>query len=287
MPIKHSIGDYFIVDLDGKMFAFTLKNARILIHRRTLTKSFRVIQYDTCHYSSLKPETKDLELLLQKNALPKINRLLHNILRVLARREKEDFHAHDIKKLVDEFAKHGDDNPKYLEEVKNIKKFLEELDVEKIVTPVRKITDFLTEDFIATSPSFLGELLPRYQRLDTEHKKITNTPIKSTSGIMKIIVIALMAVIIVVGLVYAIDQGVFDGVADFIENIGTLGEGFSGIPSPLQGIQTKGVQDYSDDVIMTKYSGCETLKPAINSGEIDYNKLSANMKSLIDSCPDE
>ena len=285
MPIKHTIGDYFIVDLDGKIFAFTLKNARILIHRRTLTKSFRVIQYDTCHYSSLKPQTKDLELLLKNNALPKINRLLHNILRVFARREKEPFVAHNIKELVDEFSKHGEDNPKYLEEVKNIKKFLEELDVEEIVTPVRKITDFLTEDFIATSPSFLGELLPRYQRLDTEHKKITNTPVKSTGGIMKILVIAFAAIIVIVGLVYAIDQGVFDGVIDFIENLGTLGEGFSGIPSPLQGIQTKATQDYSDDVIMAKYSGCETLLPAINSGEVDYNKLSGNMKSLVDSCP--
>jgi len=280
------MGDYFVVDLDGKIFAFTLKGARILIHRRTLTKSFRVIQYDTCHYSSLKPETKDLEILLQKNALPKINRLLHNILRVFAKREKQPFVAHDIKELVDEFSKRSEENPKYLEEVKNIRKFLEELDVEQIVTPVRKITDFLTEDFVATSPSFLGELLPRYQRLDTEHKKITNIPVKATGGILKIMIIALMAIIIVVGLVYAIDQGVFDGVSDFIDNISTIGEGFKGIPSPMTGFQPSVGTDYSDETIMSKYAGCETLKPAINSGEVDYNKLSANMKSLVDSCPD-
>jgi len=216
-----------------------------------------------------------------------MNRLLHNILRVFARREKNPYEAQNIKTLVDEFSKHGEENPKYLEEVKNIKKFLQELDVEKIVTPVRKVTDFLTEDFIATSPSFLGEFLPRYQRLDAEHKKITNTPAKPTSALMKIIVIAMAAVALVIGVVFAIDQGVFDGIEEFIDSISTLGEGLSGLPSPTQGFQTPAAQDYSDNVIMTKYSGCETLKPAINSGEIDYNKLSANMKSLIDSCPDE
>jgi len=283
VPIKHTIGDYFIVDLDGKIFAFTLKGARILVHRKTLTKSFRVIQYDTCHYSSIKPETKGLELLLKQNYLPKMNRLLHNILRVFARREKDPFEAHDINEIVEEFSKH-EDNPKYTEEVKNIKKYLQELDVTQIVTPVRKVTDFITEDLIATSPSFLGELLPRYQRLDSEHKKITNTPQKSTSIMLKIIVIALMAIVIVVGLVYAIDQGVFDGVGDFIDSIGTLGEGLSGLPSPTGGFQVpSGGIDYSDEGIMALYPTPESLRDAINRGEVDYNKLSAFVKDLVDS----
>ena len=56
----------------------------------------------------------------------------------------------------------------------------------------RKVTDFIQEDLIATSPSFLGELLPRIQRLDNEHRKITNTPVKGTIGMLKIMVIILM-----------------------------------------------------------------------------------------------
>ena len=47
VAIKHTIGDFFVADLDGKFFAFTLQNARILTHRVTMTKSFRVIQFDT------------------------------------------------------------------------------------------------------------------------------------------------------------------------------------------------------------------------------------------------
>jgi len=211
-----------------------------------------------------------------------MNRILHNILRVFARREKVPFEAHDINKIVEEFAKH-EDNPKYGEEVRNIKKYLEELDVQKIVTPVRKITEFITEDLIATSPSFLGELLPRYQRLDSEHKKITNIPQKSTGALLKIIVIALMAVVIIVGLVYAIDQGVFEGVSDFIENIGTLGEGFQGIPSPTTPFSVpSGGIDYTDEAIMANYPTPESLRAAINSGVVDYNKLSPFIKDLVD-----
>ena len=42
VAIKHTIGDYFVADLDGKFFAFTLKNARILTHRVTMTKFLNV-----------------------------------------------------------------------------------------------------------------------------------------------------------------------------------------------------------------------------------------------------
>mgnify|MGYP006105316141 FL=1 len=278
VAIKHTIGDYFVADLDGKFFAFSLKNARILTHRVTMTKSFRVIQFDTSHYSSLRPETKELELLLQKNSLPKVNKILHNVLRVLSRREKHDFKPHSIIDLVAEFS---DKQGQYPEEVRNIKNYLLELDVDTIVTPVRKVTDFIQEDLIATSPSFLGELLPRIQRLDNEHKKITNTPVKGTGGMMKLAVIALMAVVIIIGVSYAHDQGVFDDVTEFTDSMGTLGDGLSGLPSPTQGFQTPGVADYSDAAIQAKYTP-EELKIAVDSGEVDYNKLSSNTKEMLE-----
>lgn len=279
VAIKHTIGDFFVADLDGKFFAFTLKNARILTHRVTMTKSFRVIQFDTSHYSSLRPETKEMELLLARNSLPKVNKMLHNVLRVLARREKHEFKPHSIIDLVSEFA---DKQGQYPEEVRNIKNYLLELDVDTIVTPVRKVTDFIQEDLVATSPSFLGELLPRIQRLDNEHKKITNTPVKSSTGIMKLAVIGLMAVVIIFGVAYAYDQGMFDSVTEFSDSMGTLGDGLSGLPSPTQGFVTTGAPDYSDAAIQAKYSP-EELKMAVQSGEVDYNKLSSNTKDMLEN----
>ena len=280
VPIKHSIGDFFIADLDGKFFVFTLKNARILTHRVTMTRSFRVIQFDTSHYSSLRPETKELELLLAKNSLPKMSGMLHNVLRVLARREKHEFKPHSIIDLVSEFA---DKQGEYPEEVRNIKNYLLELDVDTIVTPVRKVTDFIQEDLIATSPSFLGELVPRIQRLDNEHRKITNTPIKGTGGMLKLAVIVLMAIVIAVGVFYASEQGMFDGVMSTIDSLGTVGEGLSGLPSPTQGFQTTGAgMDFSDAAIQAQYTP-EELQVAVNNGEVDYNKLSSNMKDMLEN----
>lgn len=279
VAIKHTIGDFFIADLDGKFFVFSLKNARILTHRVTMTKSFRVIQFDTSHFGSLKPETKELELLLEKNSLPKMNGMLHNVLRVLARREKHDFKPHSIIDLVSEF---GGKEGQFPEEVRNIKNYLLELDVDTIVTPVRRVTDFIQEDLIATSPSFLGELVPRIQRLDNEHRKITNTPVKGTGGMLKLAVIGLMAVVIVVGLVYASDQGVFDGIFEFTDSMSTIGDGLGGLPSPTQGFQTPSTGvDFSDAAMQEKYTP-EELKIAVNNGEVDYNKLSSNMKDMLD-----
>jgi len=243
-----------------------------------MTKSFRVIQYDTTHYSSLKPVIKELELMLQKNSLPKVNGMLYDVLRVLAKREKDDFKPHSIIDLVAEF---GDKEGQYPEEVRAIKNYLLTLDVDTIITPVRKITDFIQEDLVATSPGFLGSFVPRIQSLDNEHRKITNTPVKGTTGMLKLAVIGLMGILIVGGLFYANEQGIFDGVSEFTESMSTMGDGLGGIPSPTQGFVTPGATDFSDTAIQAKYSP-EELKVAVNNGEVDYNKLSSNMKEMLE-----
>jgi len=284
VPIKHTIGDYFVADLDGQLFAFTLKNARILTHYKTMTKSFRVVQFDTTHYSSLKPETKELELVLTKNALPKMDRMLHDVLRSFGRREKDEFEKHNIKDLVALFAgKEG----KFPNEVKKMMMYLEELDVEEIVTPVRKITDFITNDLIATSPSYLGGMLQQYHRVQGELRVITNRPEKPTNSYMKFIVIAMMVVMGGAGVYIAYDSGAFDGVVSFTDNLSTIGDGFSGLPSPTAGIQRQstGGVDYSDAAMQAKYPDCNTMIVDINAGTIDYNKLSSTMQGFIDSCP--
>jgi len=281
VPIKHAIGDYFIADIDGKVYAFSLKNARILIYRQTMVRSFRVIQYDTSHFMSIKPEIKELEIVLEKNGLPKMNRVMHDVFITLSKKEKKNFKEHDLVELANAYAEHSTEYP---EQIKNILSFINELDTDKIVTPVRKVTEFIQEDLIATSPSFLGELLPRYQRIDLEQKKISNTPIKGTNAMLKLVVVIMFVAIIgAVGYI-AYDQGMFDGISQFGSNLGTIGEGFSGLPSPTAGFAPPPTNAYSDDSIMAKYTP-EQLKTAIQNGEVDYNKLSSNMKTMVDSVP--
>src|SRR3990167_1622422 len=174
VPIKHTIGDYFVAQINKQLYAFRIDGSRIKTYRQTLVKSFRVLQYDTTHYLPISSETKELELVLQKNSLPKTNDLLFKIFKLLGRREKSEFIPHQLKDLVKELEAN---EAKYPEQVKNIKIYIESLGVDQIVTPVRRIADFIEDDLIATSPSFLGEGLTHYQRLDFEHKKVTNSPI--------------------------------------------------------------------------------------------------------------
>ena len=280
IPIKHSIGNYFLADLNGTIFAFTLKDARVLTHYKTLTKSFRVIQYDTSHYSSLKPEIKEIELMLKKNSLPKLDKTAYKVLSVFAKREKVKFQSHNITELLDVVSKKSGEFPN---EVRQIKEYLDELNVEQIVTPVKKITEFIHNDLIATSPSYLGGLLQQYHRANSEIKQMTNSPVKSSANIMKLAVLGLMAVVIVIGLAYASEEGVFDGVFEFTDSMSTIGDGLGGLPSPTQGFVNPGAgNDFSDAAIQAKYTP-EELKVAVNNGEVDYNKLSSNMKDMLDN----
>lgn len=286
VPIKHTIGDYFIADLDGQLFVFTLKGARVLVHRKTATKTFNVIQYDTSHYGSIKPDTKALELMLKKNSLGKMDRMMHNILRVLGRREsseEKEFEPHNIKDLVEEFA---NTKGEYQEEVKQIKAYLDEMDVDKIVTPVRKITDFITDDLIATHPSFLGGMLQQYHRVQGELRIITNRPEKPTGSYMKFIMVALLIGMGGAGAYIAYDSGAFDGITGFTDNLGTIQEGFKGLPAPGQIQRTNtGGTDYSDAALQSKYPDCNALKADINAGVLDFNKMSTTMQGFIEDCP--
>ena len=43
VPIKHVIGDYFITDIDGDVYAFKIDGRRILQYRESMVKTFRII----------------------------------------------------------------------------------------------------------------------------------------------------------------------------------------------------------------------------------------------------
>jgi len=331
VPIKHTVGSYFLTEIDGKYFAFDLQGARKLTHRSKsgIGKSFQMIQYDTSHYSAINPSTVALEQMLKANGLGKMDRRLHNILSILARREKENFglwsvgkedfeteelakqyyeklpkktitkkdkngvevevplkivhNVHNINDLVKIFE--GEDG-EFPEQVKEIKAYLKSLDVKQIVTPLRPITDFITNDLIATKPSFQGEVVARYQRLDGSLRNITNVPVKPPSNVLKYLIVFLVVGIGIAGVFALSESGALKDLYAFTDNLSTIQEGFKGLPAPgaIQRSSSGGV-DYTDEAIMSKYAGCDTLQPAINSGEIDYNKLSTNMKSLVDSCP--
>ena len=93
----------------------------------------------------------------------------------------------------------------------------------------------------------------------------------------------MLVVMVVGGIAYGASEGMFDGMFDFIDSMSTIGDGFSGLPSPTQGFQKPGAgDDYSDAALQAKYTP-EELKIAINTGQVDYNKLSTEMKDMVDN----
>ena len=247
-----------------------------------MVRSFGVIQYDVCNYRSIKPEIKEMELMLKKNSLHKMNMRLFNILQLLGRREKNEFTPHDINNLIAEFE--DELGGQYPEKVAEIKTYLKELDIDKIVTPLRRITEFIHEDLIATSPNFIASAVPKLKALDYEHKLITNTEIKGNKNLMKYIVVALCIGLIIAGVAIANDKGVFKPLTDVGKGIQDIQKSGVGLPPIGGGFSGAPVgTDYSDAAIQARYPTPELLKAAIAKGEVNYNSLSQFAKDSIDS----
>ena len=271
VPIKHTIGDYFVAMINKQLYAFKIVGSEIKTYRQTLVKSFRVLRYDTTHYRPISSDSEALKLVLEQNSLPKVNMLLHNILKLLGRREKAKFENHKLDDLIKEIA---DKEKDYGEQIKNITNYLENLKINEIVTPVRKISDYLEGDLLATDPQFLGTTISSYQRTDVEHKKVTNYPVGAKSAWLKWV--AIFGLIgMVIGIIYiAYDQGAFDSLTGMFSSFQLEGGSSPSFLTPNQPSKS--------DTIMGQYPTPELLKTAIDRGEVDYDSLPPDIKRLVD-----
>ena len=268
IPIKHTIGDYFITDIDGDVYAFKIDGRRILQYRESMVKTFRILQYDISHHLPLSPDGKELEIILELNKLPKVDGMLANIFKILGSKERDDFASHKLSELIDKIQGYEkvqaqtELNERYSKEAMNMINYLDHLDVREIVTPLKKVSEFIQEDLIATDPKFMGTIVSSYQRTDMEHKKVTNTPIASKQAWIKFV-----AIFMAIGMVGAIGYIVYDG--------GHLDSMMGGMSVPTLG-------QLDDATIMAKYPDSESLRMAVESGEVDYNKLSSVAQSIVD-----
>ena len=268
VPIKHTLGDYFLADIDGKVYCFKIHPGRIKTYYHTLVKSFRILQYDTNHYMPISSaDCAELGRALKVNSLPKMNRMLFNIMKLLGQREKEEFTPHVLQDLVEEVGEHEE---QYKEQVLNIKNYLSHLRVDQILTPVRRITDFIQEDLLATDAGFMGDVVSHYQRTDLEHKKVTNTPITGKVAWMKWMLIIGFIVIIALIFYIAYDNGWFDPIL----NAGKSLEGF-------QGINFGAPPGSTDAEFAAKYPTPEAAKAALDRGELHESQIPPAMRELV------
>jgi hypothetical protein len=268
IPIKHTIGDYFITDIDGDVYAFKIDGRRILQYRESMVKTFRILQYDITHYLPLSAESKELEIILELNSLPKVDGMLANIFKILGAKEHDDFVSHKLSELIDRI--HGYEKvearnelkERYSKEAMNMINYLDHLNIKEIVSPLKKVSEFIQEDLIATDPKFMGTVVSSYQRTDMEHKKVTNTPLASKQAWVKF-----MAIFMGIGMVIALVFFIYDG--------GYLDSMMGGMSMPTLG-------QISDDVIMSQYPDAESLRVAVDNGTVNYDKLSSVAQGIVD-----
>ena len=273
VPIKHVVGDYFITDIDRSTYCFKLVGSSIVQYRETLTRSFRVVMYNTTHYRPIDQNSKELELILAKNHLPKVNTMLAKIMIALGKKEKETFQPHSITELIERITDYDKRNTSkviprnesmYSQEVVGIINYLDKLTIDEIVTPLRGVSEFIHEDLLATDPKFMGSIASAYEQADMDHKAITNMPIGAKQGWLKMV-----AVLMGVGLVVALAFFLYDG--GYLEGLGDMA-------MPTFGSIT-------DDKLQQMYPDSASMKAAVDSGELDYSKLSSTAQSIIDETP--
>lgn len=272
VPIKYTLGNYFVAQIDNDAYVFELDHTEIGTWAESFTKTFRKVNYDITHYRPISRDVKELEIVLKTNSLPRVNGTMFNVFKVLSAKEKNEFEPHVLKELVDEVANYekkskiakaiSKQENQFLEQKKNIINYLESLNTDQIVTPLRNITEFIEDDLKATDPKFLGTILSTYQRTDFENKKVTNVPIKAKQGWMKII-----ALVSIIGLIAALGYIVYDSGA--LNNLGAgIGGSFGGM---------------SDKDIMAKYPSEAALRDAVDSGKLKYDSLSPAVKKMYDN----
>lgn len=275
IPIKHTIGDYFVCDIDEETYAFRIDGSRILQWRESMVKTFRIIQYDVSHYLPLTAKVKELEMILQANHLPKVDGMLASIFKILGAKEKKPFEPHKLTDLVARIAEYEtkskvsgiQPDQNFSKQAMNMINYLDHLNIEEIVTPLKKVSEFIQDDLITTDPKFMGTVVSSYQRTDMEHKKVTNTPIKAKQAWMKF-----MLIFMGIGLVGFVGFYVYDS--------GMLEGGLGGF---MPGMSLGTIPDAE---IMASYPDAVSLKAAVESGAVDYNRLSPFAQNMVDTAPD-
>lgn len=235
-----------------------------------MVKSFETVWYNTTHYRPIDGANLSLlELVTNINDLPKTNGMMFSIFKILSKREKNPFKPHnidDLKKYIQQKAK-DQGSQEYVEQAKSIVNYLEHLEIDQIVTPVKKITEFIEGECMTTDPKFLGSIADAILDADLEHKKINNVPIKSKTAWMKWIAIFSVIGLILAVVYMAYDNGAFDSIIKPLEGINIS------LPQP-------GVSSSSD--LLERYPTPEAMKCAIERGEIKLASVPAELKGLVD-----
>lgn len=262
-----------MTDINRQTYCFKIDGSRMKYYQETAVKTFRVIDYDINHFMPVSPkDNKELEDLLVKNTLPKVDNMLMSVLKYLGNKEKhnqKEFQPHNLSEMFEEAAKLKDDLP---EETQNLMNYLNSLESQQIVTPVRKVSEFLEGEVMTTEPKFLGTIVSAYQRTDVEQKRMSNVPIGAKHAWLKMIMIIVIVVMLVAAIAIGWSMGLFNHIVPTFGSFGPSGSGGGGGPSTA-----------SSSILLAQYPTPESMVKAINDKTLSCSNLSKDIKDMVNN----
>ena len=286
--IKYKIGGFWLTKIGQFYYLFRL-NDEVYRTKENGSQNVEVVTYTTDHYLPLNNTLKGLEMCLEENDINKIDPMMANIFKELAKQEKKigkngKFTPHDLEKMIKEVSEYeksglGKIIPKneqiYLIKKKSILNYLHSIDKKQIVTPIRDISNFIEGDVRQTDPQFLANIALSLGSIDYENKKVTNQNVAKNRPWLKYAAIGIILIMIVGLIMYAYQNHWFD-------TITTIGQGFQGLPNPVGGLRPADNKD--DAYYMANYTP-EELRAAIDRGEINENNLPPKTKEMLRNVP--
>ncbi len=218
VQIKKPIGDYFFVVINAELYAFDMKGDSFK-WRQSMAKSFEFQIFFTDHYKPLDQHIKELELITEKNNFPKMSLSLYKVLSILKLKEKRNFETFKVKTLLDELSADKEKDVQRYGQYKDVINYLKDLDIDEIVTPVKRVTEYLDESFMATDPKYMGAVKTAVQLALTENREINHVPITAKKGWAKMMAVFFGVALLGVLLYMAYDSGMFDELTAMIPDI--------------------------------------------------------------------
>ena len=274
VPIKNPVGDYFFVNINGELYAFDTKGETNK-WRKKLAKTFEFKIYYTDCFVPLGSKVKEMEMILEKNELPRMSLMLHRVLSRISKHEKRKFEAIKMATILEDLDKRKSETPQRLEEYLNMITFIQDLSIDEIVTPVKRVTEYLDASFLAPDPKFMGSIRSAFETMDREDKIVNNVEISDKKGVMKLVIIMLVVVLFAGILYYGYSEGMFDDLTNLIPSFDAGGLG--GLSDLGGGSATP------EQTAFAKFPTPEAARAALDRGEVILDDFPEDIRKLIES----
>lgn len=288
--IKQYLGNnFFLAKIERKFYLFKIDPARIKLYHHFGVQNVAKIDYELSNYNPIdEKQIADLEKILNDNSLSKVDRKMFKLFDILGRREKLNADGtlkepHKLEELLAEATEYKGDDEAVLE----IIEYMRHLDVKQIVTPVKRLSEFLYKDLKEPDPGFADQLLNRSIATDKENKRMTNIPVDGRSPLLKIVLVLLLVGLVVGVIAYGFQTGQFSHIlpsfgGGFTPSATTFTPPGSSVPVVVSGplSQTSPVGDWAK-----AYPTPQSLETAINSHQIACTQLPKEVKDMVNTLP--